>query len=90
MEVTTYSAYDSVPRDFTLRSALRNETFNTNQTEYRIFVGHFGKNINATMKETLKKELWDNSDTVLGLGLKTSTVVKLRWAMNIQGVTACH
>ena len=59
-------AYDSVPRDFNLRSILRTETFNSNQTEYRIFVGHFGKNINATMKDSLKQELWDNNDTVLG------------------------
>ena len=55
-----------MPRDFTLRSILRNETFNSNHTEYRIFVGHFGKNINSTMKDTLKQELWDNNDTVLG------------------------
>ena len=31
------------------------------------------------MKESLKKELWDNSDTVLGLGLNTSGVSDGLW-----------
>lgn len=68
-----------MPRDFNLRSILRNETFNSNDTEYRIFVGHFGKNINSTMKDTLKQELWDNNDTVLGPGFHSHRDTQNFW-----------
>ena len=60
-----FVAIDSLNRNFKLRERIRADYLPFNNSEYRIFVGQFGKNANVYNKGNLTEELGRVNDTIL-------------------------